>query len=103
MTQAVESLQSKVVTLEKRLAEQEELLGTRKTRKTGKRVALKGKFVFTTEEVLEIARQAEEEVEARKGRKRTRRPLISVQIPENKENILDYVYIDSESDPEIIE
>ena len=101
MTRALEGIQSELVTLWKRVAKQDKLLHTRKVRKTGKRVALKGKFVFTTEEVLKIAKQAEEAVEAQKGQKSTKQQLISVQIPENKENILDYVYIDSESNPKI--
>jgi hypothetical protein len=37
-------------------AEARELLGSRKSRKKGKRVALQGKFVFSTQEVLEIAK-----------------------------------------------
>ena len=79
------------------MAEQDELLRTRKVRKTGKRVALKGRFVFSTKEVLEIARQAEEESRGKKSKKSIGRAVISVQIPENKENILNYIYIDSNS------
>ncbi len=52
MTRALETTQSENVTLRKRIAEQDQLLRTRKARKKGKRVALKGKFVFSTEEVL---------------------------------------------------
>jgi hypothetical protein len=59
MTRAFKSTQSELVTLRKRLADAEELLQARKRPKTGKRVSLQGKFVFSTVEVLEIARQAE--------------------------------------------
>lgn len=98
MTQALESTQSELATLRKRVAEQEQLLHTRKVQKSGKRVVLKGKFVFSTQEVLEVARQAEEEILRKKSEKSVRRPLTCVQIPRTKENALDYVYLESEPD-----
>lgn len=70
MTRAFETTQSELATVRKELADTRELLRTRKARKTGKRVALKGRFVFSTQEVLEIARQAEEGGAKAKGRKR---------------------------------
>jgi hypothetical protein len=73
MTRAFESTQSELVTLRKRLADAEELLQARKRRKTGKRVSLQGKFVFSTVEVLEIARQAE----AVSAKKKSRQDNIS--------------------------
>ena len=41
------------------IAKQRETLQLRKKQTTGKRVALQGNFVFNTQEVLEVARQAE--------------------------------------------
>ena len=58
--------------------------------------------MFTTEEVLQIAKEAEEATKAQKGQKTTRIALVSVQPYEIKENILGYVYIDSEFDPETV-
>ena len=58
MTHALETAQSEVALLRKRLANAESLLQARKQRKKGKRIALKGKFVFSTQEVLNIAKQA---------------------------------------------
>jgi peptidoglycan hydrolase CwlO-like protein len=98
MTQALETTQSELVTLRKELAEQRELLQTRKTRKKGKRVALKGRFVFSTTEVLQIAKEAEEETAAKKGRKRPRKRSISVEIMEDWENVPENVSSESESD-----
>ncbi|KXL49574.1 MAG: hypothetical protein FE78DRAFT_86014, partial [Acidomyces sp. 'richmondensis'] len=46
MTSAFKTTQSDLITIRKRLAFAEQLLYTRKARKTGKRVTLKGKFVF---------------------------------------------------------
>lgn len=75
MTRAFESTQSELVTLRKRLADAEELLQTRKARKTGKRVSLQGRFVFSTVEVLEIAQQAEAASAKKKARQtKTSRP-----------------------------
>ena len=64
MTRALETTQSELVTLRKRVAEQDEVLRTRKSSKKGKRVALKGKFEFSTQEVLGIVKAAEEETAA---------------------------------------
>jgi hypothetical protein len=98
MTRALETTQSELVTIRKELAEQRELLQTRKKRKTGKRVKLKGRFVFSTAEVLGIAKEAEEATAAKKGRKRRRKRSISAEIEEDIENILEIVSSDSESD-----
>lgn len=83
--------------LRKELAEQRELLHTRKARRKGKRVALKGKFVFSTQEVLEIATAAKEETKEKKGRKQPRAPLISTEFGSIEEGMLKTVYSDSES------
>jgi len=98
MTQALESTQRELATLRKRVAEQEQLLHARKVRRRGKRVVLKGKSVFSTQEVLEVARQAEEEGLKEKSKKSVGRALTCVQIPRMKENVLDYVRIESQPD-----
>ena len=49
MTRALEIAQSENVTLRKELKAQEELLRTRQNRRKGKRVALKGKFVLSSQ------------------------------------------------------
>ena len=48
MTRALETAQSENALLRKRLADAESLLQARKQRRKGKRIALKGKFVFST-------------------------------------------------------
>lgn len=73
MIRALESTQSELVTLRKQLADAEELLPTRKPRKTGKRVSLQGNFVFSTVEVLGIVQQAE----AASAKKKARQTEIS--------------------------
>lgn len=98
MTHALETAQSELVTLRTEMAELRKLLQTRKVRKKGKRVALKGKFVFSTQEVLEIAKAAEEETTAKNGRKRRRAPSVDPQHGEVEEQVLETVSSDSKSD-----
>ena len=98
MTRALETTQSELITIRKELTEQRELLQTRKKRKKGKRVALKGRFVFSTQEVLDIVKEAEEETAAKKSRKRPRKRSISVEIEEDEGDELENVSSDSESD-----
>ena len=62
IARALKTTQSENTILRKRLADTEALLQARKQRKKGKRVALKGRFVFSIEEVLNIAKQAKLEV-----------------------------------------
>ena len=73
MTRAYEMTHNELATVRKQMAEQQKLLNTRKKRKRGERVAMKGKFVFTTEEVLEIAQVVEAETAVRSAIKRSRK------------------------------
>ena len=98
MTRALETTQSALVTIQKELTEQRELLQARKARKTGKRVKLKGRFVFSTQEVLQITKEAEEASIAKKGRKRLRKRSISVEIEDDVESLFENIPSDSESD-----
>jgi hypothetical protein len=51
------------------LREKDVLLNMRRTRKTGKRVALKGKYLLTKEDILKVVQDLEEGTE-KKGRKK---------------------------------
>jgi hypothetical protein len=66
---AFERTTSEVALLRKELTEARELLRIRKERKKGKRVAVKGKFVFNTKEILELVEEAEVEA-SKESRKR---------------------------------
>jgi hypothetical protein len=59
---AFERTTSENTLLRKELTEARELLRVRKECKKGKRVAVKGKFVFNTKEILELVEKAEVEV-----------------------------------------
>jgi hypothetical protein len=98
MTRAFESTQSELVTLRKRLADAEELLQARKRRKIGKRVSLQGKFVFSTVEVLEIARQAEAVSAKKKSRQGNISQANSLSAPEVETIDIVSSCTDSESD-----
>ena len=51
------------------LREKDVLLNTRRTRKIGKRVALKGKYLLTKEDILKVVQDLEEGTK-KKGRKK---------------------------------
>jgi hypothetical protein len=72
-SRAFEVTHSENVTLRKQLKEAEALLSTRKIHKKDKRVALKGRFVFSTQEVLKTVEEAEAEMTAKNGSKRSRK------------------------------
>jgi hypothetical protein len=95
---AFERTTSENTLLRKELTEARELLRVRKERKKGKRVAVKGKFVFNTKEILELVEKAE--VEASKGKtkkKRTTRATTPEIESEEEEDIENSIY-ESESD-----
>ncbi|KAM0711415.1 hypothetical protein Q7P35_002155 [Cladosporium inversicolor] len=98
MTRILEMTQSENAVLRRELAEARELLRSRKNRRKGKRVALQGKFVFSTQEVLEIARQAEENAATKRGRKRPRTTAVDVEISVDEDEVLEIMRSDSESD-----
>jgi hypothetical protein len=58
MSRAFELTHSDNVTLRKQPKEAEGLLNTRKFRTTGKRVALRGRFVFSTQELQKLVEEA---------------------------------------------
>jgi hypothetical protein len=69
------------------LREKDVLLNTRRTRKTGKRVALKGKYLLTKEDILKIVQDLKEGTKkkrTKKGRKKTKYILISSEEEEGE-------------------
>lgn len=75
MTRTLEIANSENVTLKQQVKEKTELLHARKARRNGKGVALEGRFVFSTQEVLEIARSAELDTSERRSAKPKKRGL----------------------------
>jgi hypothetical protein len=65
---------------QRELREKDALLNTRKTRKKGKRVALKGKYLLTREDILKVVQDLKEgtkKKKTKKGGKKTKYILIS--------------------------
>ena len=98
MTRVLQATQSENVMLRRELAEARALLRSRKSRKSGKRVALQGKFVFSTQEVFEIAKQAEVNSAAKRGRKRPRTAAVDAELSVGEDEVLEAMCDDSESD-----
>jgi hypothetical protein len=67
---AFERTTSENALLRREVNEARELLRVRKERKKGKRVAIKGKFVFNTQEILGLVKEAEAEALKRNTKKR---------------------------------
>jgi hypothetical protein len=95
---ALERTTSEVALLRKELTEARELLRVRKERKKGKRVAVKGKFVFNTKEILEIVKRAEAEEPRRKSKKGRVTRAITPEIEDGEEESIDEDIYESESD-----
>ena len=86
------------IILRKRLADAEALLRARQQRKNGKRIKLKDKYVFSTQEVLEIAKEAELQASHKKSRRQPRKPIDSVKIDSDEEEVLENGSSEYESD-----
>jgi hypothetical protein len=95
---ALERMTSENALLQKENAEYRELLRVRKERKNGKRVAIKGKFVFNTKEVLELVKEAEAEASKGKSKKRRTTKAIIPEIEEEEEEDIEEDTSESESD-----
>ena len=98
LTQAFKTMCAKNTMFRKENAQQRETLQTRKKRTTGKRVAMKGKFVFSTQEVLDVVRQAEQATAEKHSRKRRRKGPTVVEIEDEELQLLENVSSDSDSD-----
>ena len=89
---------STVTTIRKKLKQKNELLNTRKKRKRGKRVAIKGKFVFITKEVLKVVQNTETAVTVKNTRKRPRQRFIEHYIDKEEDEVSESETNNSESD-----
>jgi hypothetical protein len=72
------------------LREKDVLLNTRKTRKTGKRVALKDKYLLAKKDILKVVQDLEEETKRKKTKKgRKKSEYILVYSEEEEEDLVD--------------
>jgi hypothetical protein len=84
--------------LRKENAKFRELLRVRKERTRGERIAVKGKFVFNTKEILELVDEAEAEVSKGKTKKRRMTRAIAPEIEDEEEEDIEESIYESESD-----
>lgn len=86
VTCMAETQNTELLILRKQLQEKEELLQARKAHKRGKRVRLEGTFVYSTQDVLDVAREVETKLVAKRPRGRPRkRPVEEVEEEEDAE------------------
>ena len=88
VTRTLEAKHSELVLANKQIEEYKSLLNTRKKRTKGKRIALQGHFVFSTAEVLEIARAAEAGTAKKKAGKRPRKRKVEEAFGEDEAELL---------------
>jgi hypothetical protein len=98
MTRALEATQSELVTVRNELAEHRKLLQNRKYHRKGKRVKSKGRFVYSTQEVLAIAQEPEAEASNNKGRRQSRQRSFSLELGSDEDHVTANVLSDYESD-----
>jgi hypothetical protein len=84
--------------LRKELTEARELLQVCKERKKGKRVAVTGKFVFNTKEILELVEEAEAEALKGKSKKRRTTRATTPKLEDKDEEDIENSIYESESD-----
>ena len=95
---AFERTHSEVTLLRKELAEARELLRVRKERRKGKRVVIKGKFVFNTKEILEVVEKAEAEASRKKPKGKRTAKATTPEIEDEEEEDIESIISESESD-----
>jgi len=95
ITRLCETQNATIAIQAKQIAEQSELLRKRKKPKQGKRVRLEGVSIYTTTDVLRVAREEEARVQAKKPKGRPRKVVIietsSEEEDEDSEDSLDRI------------
>ena len=77
-----ERMQAQLAITKKELDDRDALLVGRKRRKIGKRFAVTGKIVLTTEEIRDKVKAAEVEAATRKKKKKGKTPVGSIELVE---------------------
>jgi hypothetical protein len=95
---AFERTTSENTLLRKEITKYKELLRVRKERKKGKHIAIKGKFVFNTKEILELVEEVEAEALKGKSKKGRTTKAITLEIEDEQEEGIEENISESESD-----
>jgi nicotinate-nucleotide pyrophosphorylase len=76
--------------MHRELREKEDLLNRRRECKKGKRVALKGKFLLSKDEILEVVKNIEKEVKEKKSKKGKNKKIeVIISLDSEEEESLD--------------
>lgn len=102
VTQLLERQNAELVVIKKELEEQRAILKRRNTHKNGKRIKLQGEFVFSTAEVLKIAREAEEKPVVKPSRGRPRKQPIEEVEEEERDEVILGSSADSDSELDVV-
>ena len=84
-----EMAHNNITTMREELKQKDDLLNAHKKCKTGKRIVIKKKFVFTTEEILQLMKKAEAENAIKKMRKKPRKHPIQEVLEDNEDETLE--------------
>jgi hypothetical protein len=85
-----ESRDTDAILTRRELREKEDLLNRRRERKKGKRVALKGKFLLSKDEILEVVKNIEKEAKEKKSKKgRNKKIEVIISSDSEEEESLD--------------
>jgi hypothetical protein len=94
-----ETQNATIAIMARQLAEQSELLRKRKKPSTGKRVRLEGQSIFTTPEVLRVAREAEVKKTTKRPRGRPRKVQIVEKDSEDEDKVSEDNLESSDEEP----
>ena len=87
MMQAYELTHHELITARNHISTQKQLLEAREKRKKGKRLAIQGEFVFTTEDMLKIVKTAEAATTAKAAKKKANKRSKKSNVSEDEESI----------------
>ena len=87
MTRLCESQNATIALQAKQIAEQSELLRKRKKARNGKRVRLDGVHVYTTAEILRVAREEEAKQATKRPRSRAKKVIIVETSDEEEDEV----------------
>ena len=84
-----ETTHSDIIMMRKEFKQQNEFLNACKKQKTGKKIALERKFVFTTEEILHVVKETKATITAKQSRKQPRKHSIQKFLENEKDGMLE--------------
>jgi hypothetical protein len=99
MTRLCETQNATIAIQAKQLADQSELLRKRKKAKKGKRVRLEGVSIYTTADVLRVAREEEARVATKRPRGRPRKVIIVETSSEEEDEVSEDSSDSSDEEP----